>query len=230
MIDTGGVAMSALKLIVVVAFAIFVVACAGKRKPEIVHLTPSQQALRDSPGEQRIRETAALLAEAKQEEADHKAVAKLDTPEEREVRKSLADGKKRTRKSEALRARTLGRARITGCDPATMSIHPDAVSHPTINSFVKVRVTNMDRFPVNISDAKFGPIVEGLCPGGSMTLFRNRSLDSPDFLQFNYTATGRLPDGGIGIAQSETFSLSKYDWSSGGGQQERNWFIQLYRR
>lgn len=231
MIKYGGVAMSALvKNIIVVALAILAGACASKRKPEIVPLTPSQQAIRDSPEEQRIREAAALIAEAKQDEADLKAVRKLDTPEERKVRNGLAASREQTRRSQARTAKTFERAKISGCDPTTMSIHPDAVAHATINSFVKIRVTNLSSVPIDITDAKFGTVVESLCPGGSMTLFRNRSLHSPDYVQFSYTATGRFSDGSVGFAQSDMYSLSKYDWSSGGGQQERFWQVQLYRR
>lgn len=222
--------MGTLKIMFVVSLAMFAVACASKKKPEIVPLTPAQQAIKDSPEEKRITELAAVLAEAKAEEKDRKAVRKLDTPEERKARELLASAESRSRKEREKAARTIERARITGCDPANMWIHEDAVEHSTINSFVKVRITNTEKKAyVDIADVKFGPVVKGLCPGASITLFRNRSLHSPDYVQFSYTATG-LVDGNLAIAQSETFNLSKYDWQSGGGQQERNWFIRLRER
>lgn len=226
----GGVAMRTLLKTTILALAILATACGHKTKIEVVPLTPSQQAIRDSPEEVRIRETAKVLAEEKAYKKDRAAVAKLDTPEERKVRQALERAEDRTRKAEERAYRTIEQARIEGCNPNAMRIHPDAVSHATINSSVKVRVINTSKLPVTISDAKTGPLVEGLCPGGSMTLFRSRSVVSPDMMTFQYTATARTPDGIVMVSQSEFYTLTKYDWSNGNGRQERTWFIQLQQR
>lgn len=219
-----------LKKTTLVALAILVVACAGKKRPEVVYLTPSQQVIKDSPEQREVSELAAVLAESKQEDKDKKAVVAAYTRHERKASEMIDSAKRRSLKADLKAVRTIERARISGCDSSKMSIHPDAVEHSTINSFVKIRVTNLSKVSIDIADAKFGTIVVGLCSGGSMTLFRNRSLHSPDYIQFSYTATGRFPDGSVGIAQSETYSLTRYDWSSGGGQQERTWLVQLQSR
>lgn len=196
------------------------------KKAEAERLEEQEKKILESAQETAIRERAEEIKKEKLRSEAKKKVASQDTPEQRQARKELEDANKAMSKLTEKTVKTFRRARISGCNESGMKIHPDAVEHSTINSFVKIRVTNLSKVSVDISDAKFGTIVEGLCSGGSMTIFRNRSLHSPDYMQFSYTATARHPDGTVRVTQSETYSLSKYDWRSGGGQQERFWFIQ----
>lgn len=202
----------------------------AEKKAETERLEEQEKKILESPEEQAIRDRAEEIKKEKLRSEAKKKVASQDTPEQRQARKEIEDANKAMAKLAERTVKTFRRARVSGCNESGMKIHPDAVEHPTINSFVKIRVTNLSKVSVDISDAKFGTIVEGLCAGGSMTVFRNRSLHSPDFLQFSYTATARFPNGTVGVAQSDTFVLTKYDWRSGGGQQERNWFIQIQER
>jgi len=116
---------------------------------------------------------------------------------------------------------------LQGCDPSTVQVHPDAVPYRSISSTVKVQVFNQGQVPVDIFVPRHGMVVGNLCSGGSLTLFRARRLTDPDYIQFRFVAKATLPDGRLVTAESQQYQLSKYDWSSGRGRQEYEWYIQL---
>jgi hypothetical protein len=142
-----------------------------------------------------------------------------------EMRQAMGEAEK-ARKVEKEQLEALARAEISGCEPGTVWVNPDAVPHSSIGSTVRIRVFNSELVAVNIEDPRHGLAVRGLCAGGSITLFRARGILDPDFTQFRFIARAML-DGRMMLDESQSYTLSKYDWSSGGGRQEKDWTIQL---
>ena len=193
--------------------------------------------------EQRIERLKAIEAKKALNETTEDRVLRLRAEQiriERELKKAREDVKRtatpemrqamseaeKSQKSERRQQEALERAEISGCDVGTIWVHPDAVPQRSISSTVRIRVFNPEPVSVNIEDSRHGVVVLGLCPGGSMTLFRARSLFDPDYLQFRFTALAML-GGRMATAESQSYTLSSYDWSSGGGRQEDEWKIQL---
>ena len=164
------------------------------------------------------------------EEAIKKAkleVATSDSPAMRKARAEFEKAEKKIAEAQNSQEKAVERSGVAGCDGTAIWVHPDAVPYRTINSSVRIRVFNPESVPVNIEDPRHGVVVRGLCPGGSLTLFRARSLVDPDYLQFRFIARATLPDGRIAIEESQSYNLSSYDWRSGRGRQEYDWTIQL---
>ena len=164
------------------------------------------------------------------EEAIKKAkleVATSDSPAMRKARAEFEKAEKKTAEVEEKARKAIANSGLQGCDPSTVQVHPDAVPYRSISSTVRIRVFNPESVPVNIEDSRHGLIVRGLCPGGSLTLFRARSLVDPDYLQFRFIARAMTPDGRMLMDESPSYTLSSHDWSSGRGRQEDNWTIQL---
>ena len=145
----------------------------------------------------------------------------------RKARAEFEKAEKKVAEAEKKREQAIERSGLAGCDAGSVWVHPDAVPYRSISSTVRIRVFNPESVPVNIEDPRHGVVVRGLCPGGSLTLFRARSLVDPDYLQFRFIARATLPDGRLGIEESQSYTLSSHDWSSGRGRQEYDWTIQL---
>ncbi|MCX6702035.1 MAG: hypothetical protein NTX96_02460 [Candidatus Zambryskibacteria bacterium] len=142
------------------------------------------------------------------------------------MRQALSEAE-RVQKNKENAKKAIERSGVTGCADGSVLVNPDAVPHWSIGSVVYVRVFNPEQVPVDIEDPRHGVVVRGLCSGGSLTLFRARGLLEGDYSNFRFVARAVLPDGRMALAESQTYMLSKYDWSSGQGQQEYDWTIQL---
>ena len=104
----------------------------------------------------------ARVAEIEAEKAEREALKQIyknSSDVEKQARRELQEEADKTKKQEEKAEKTFRRAEIAGCDETKMSVNPKAVSHPTINSFVKVRVVNLSSVAVDIMDAKFGTLV-----------------------------------------------------------------------
>ena len=69
--------------------------------------------------------------------------------------------------------------------------------------------------------------VRNLCSGGSITLYRQISLMSyTNTVTYHYIATGRFPDGSIGVDRSPDISLNNYNVAYQNGQSV-DWEVRL---
>lgn len=177
--------------------------------------------------ERLIRLRAEQIRLAKEVAEAEKALRKSEPREERQARKEVEKTEKKVAKAQENAEKAVQRSAITGCEAGTVDVHPSVAPRWTINSSVRIRVTNPEQVPINIEDVQHGLIVRNLCPGGSLTIFRARNIADPDRMSFRFTAKARFPDGSLGMDQSRSYRLSSRDWSSGRGRQEYDWTIRL---
>ena len=182
-----------------------------------------------TPEEKIIRARATKLEAEKAEKEALAEMAKRDSPAMAKARKELEKETDKQKKIEKQNAGAISNAAVAGCDPRGMVIQPRATGSYSYQSHVKIRVINLHSRPVSIEDES-GVIVENLCPGGSITLFRARHMwTDGNYYTFHYIARGQFPDGSLGMQQSQSFYLSAYDVSSGRSQQFASWNVQLQK-
>lgn len=197
--------------IVLLALAIFAVACSGNKKPEVSPANPTTTDSVDieaSPEEQDILIRA---IEIQLEEAKKKAKAsreKLDSPYMRQARKEIEEAKKAELDAEKTLAQSRQEAEISGCDPATVFVEERAGFQWTITSIVKVRVHNPYPVTVDIEDED-GVVVRGLCPNGRVTVMRRyNKVKHGNSAQFFYTP---VANSGSWTGRPFRFSMNKND-------------------
>jgi hypothetical protein len=183
-------------------------------------LTPREKKIKLGAREIELREELKKIEEAKRASrspAEKKAEKEISRQEKFEVDR---------RRSEL---QILIDANVEGCPEGGVTIEKRVTGSYSYQSHVKIRVTNLHSSSVNIEDES-GPVVRNLCTGGSITMFRARNmwLDG-NILQFHYTAKGTFPDGSMGLQESQQFSLSAYDVSSGRVQQYFTWNVSLQK-
>ncbi|MDQ5949235.1 MAG: hypothetical protein QG589_361 [Patescibacteria group bacterium] len=182
-------------------------------------LTPREREIKLRAREIELREELKKIEEAKKANR---------SPAEKIAEKEISRQEKYVEKSRRESAKILGNANVTGCEDG-VAIESRATGSFSFQSHVKVRVTNTHSRPVDIEDEN-GPVVRNLCAGGSVTLFRARNMwVDGNYLQFHYVAKGVFPDGSMGLQESQWFSLSAYDVSSGRVQQYYTWQVTLQK-
>ena len=183
-------------------------------------LTAREQEIKLLAREFELREEIKKLEERKK---------KLEVPSEKKARKEIEKIERFEREFALRESRALINAQITGCEAGTVTVEPRATGSRSFQSHVKLRVTNIHSRPINIEDED-GEIVSNLCPGGALTLFRSREIwTDSNYIQFQYSAKGRFPDGSLGLLKSQWFQLSAYDVSSGRAKQSYFWDVQLQK-
>lgn len=171
--------------------------------------------------------------------------------QKRILERQLAELEEEARKSETAEAKQLrqelkgmedekrslqdkvAKAAITGCSAEELrdiAVAERAIGGYSINSYVKVRVTNLEDFVIDSIEDESGLVVRNLCGGGSVTLFRARNwAKSADRMSFHYIAKGHFPDGSLGIAESQYYTLTAQDWQWGQGEQFLSWQVRLQK-
>ncbi len=183
-------------------------------------LTAREQEIKLLAREFELREEIKKLEERKR---------RLEVPSEKKARQVMEKRERFERESAQLETRAILNAQITGCEAGTVSVAPRATGSRSFQSHVKLRVTNIHSRPISIEDED-GEIVSNLCPGGALTLFRSREIwTDSNYIQFQYSAKGRFPDGSLGLLKSQWFQLSAYDVSSGRAKQSYFWDVQLQK-
>lgn len=188
----------------------------------------------ETPDEKLVRLRALKIELENLKKKTDRELQASDTPAMRKARKQVERELRRERREERQDHRAYENAGITGCSTdeefEDILVEPRATGSYSINSHVKVRVTNLEGFKIDSIEDERGFLVSNLCPGGSITLFRARNWAADgDFITFRFVAKGRFPDGTLGLAESQYYTLSAYDWSSGRGQQYYTWGIQLQK-
>ena len=151
------------------------------------------------------------------------------TPAEKKAEKQISAEEKREANIRRSQLQILIDANVEGCPQGGVTIEKRAAGSYSYQSHVKVRVVNLHSSSINIEDES-GSVVRNLCAGGTITMFRARNmwLDG-NILQFHYTARGTFPDGSMGLQESQWFTLSSYDVSSGRHQQYYTWQVTLQK-
>lgn len=216
--------MRTLKLVVVVLLALV---CASPSLAQQVDPKVAQEIEQIRSREELIRLRAEEIRLQKRIEEAKKELRKVEPREERQARKEIERAEKKSIKADEVADKAAQRAAITGCEAGTVEVHPNIAPRFTINSSVRVRVTNPEQVSVDIEDAQSGLVVRNLCPGGSLTIFRARNIADPDHMNFRFLAKARFPDGSLGMDESRSYRLSSRDWSSGRGRQYDDWTIHL---
>lgn len=214
-----------LKFVVFVLLALVCASPSEAQRASDLSLSRKIEQVRDR--ERLIRLRAEQIRLAKQVEEAEKALRKSEAPEERQARKELEKEEKKVAKAEESAEKAIDRADITGCESGTVEVHPNIAPRFTINSSIRIRVTNPEQVPIDIEDAQHGLIVRNLCPGGSLTIFRARNIADPDHMSFRFLAKAMFPDGTLAMGESRSYRLSSRDWSSGRGRQYDDWTIHL---
>lgn len=213
------------QLLVVLVVVVLTTACATKVAPTTVPLTEriaelkaeeAERLANESPEDKAIR---ARAEEIEREDAVKKA--------REETKNNGSPAMKKAIKEFERAKKALKNSGLTGCDPSTVQIHPDAVPYRSISSTVRVQVFNRSQVPVDIFLPRFGLVVGNLCSGGALILFRARRMTDPDYITFSFVAQTTLPGGRMVTTESQQYQLSKHDWSSGRGRQEYNWYIEF---
>jgi hypothetical protein len=210
----------------VLAVVVSVAACAGKVAPATIPLSERIAELKAQEAERLANETPEDRAiRARAEEIEREMATKKAREE---AKRSGSPAMRKAIKEFEKAKKAITNSGLQGCDPSTVDVHPDVAPRRNASSTVKVQAFNQGQVPVDIYEPKHGLVVRNLCPGGSLTLFRARRLGiDPDYIQFRYVAKAILSDGRMLTAESQQYQLSKYDWSSGRGRQEYDWYIEV---
>ena len=148
---------------------------------------------------------------------------------EKKARVQIEKEDKRVKDLQKKSERSQRNAHITGCTDS-IQVSPRATGSFSMNSHIKIRTTNLEDFKLDTIEDENGWVVQDLCGGGAVTLFRARNwARDGNYFNFHYVAKGHFPNGTLGIAESPTWTLSGYDWSSGRGQQFETWNIRLQK-
>ncbi len=155
----------------------------------------------------------------------------FDTPAMREARKSFKKDEKDRSRAENEWRKAHDRAEVSGCSPSEeqeMTIDPRATGNWSVSDFVKVRVINTHDFILDSIEDERGQVVGRLCAGGSITLFRQiNTWRDGRYVSFQFIAKGHFPDGTLGLARSQTFTLRNSGGNFGSGTRFYTWEIRL---
>ncbi len=157
---------------------------------------------------------------SKEEERAQKEKEKVAQKLAKEAEKA----EKRRLEAENERILAIAAAMISGCPRGSVTVHPRAAqrrSFLTSTASLVLRVTNLNENAISISDEN-GPLVQNLCPGGSLTITRSLQFLSSTDDSFEYVATGTLPNGKIG------YDTKRYRiYKNRPQQQSETWQIRL---
>lgn len=140
-----------------------------------------------------------------------KVVRKTDSPAERIARREIAKAEKLEREAEEERSRAFRRASPVGCEPPQMELNPGAQEEAFFYVQLVVRIVNQGKQSIVVETPYkgLGPIITGLCPGGSANVSFVLRWEDPQQVQIPIIVRTTLPNGKVVVRQNYYF-LSKW--------------------